>query len=204
MTGESHVHTGLQPASTHYYWVKAISDASGTALGSSTPIGASGGSTGVGATTLQAVSGDIGSGAVDTTEIANEAVETNKVLDGAISKHPSEDVGLTNLTSSYAQVGQDLDIVTSGGEKVAVSYSLFAYENSAALDGRFEFYIEDDDGTRLIDAQEVVVSRAQSYGGTVIDNRTSAGTRTYKLFAREDLRQILLNYVYMQAVELKR
>ena len=141
---------------------------------------------------------------VDTNQLKASAVETNKVKNGDISKHPSQSATTTGLSSSYSQIGQDLDIITSGGEKVSVSFSLFAYESGFLGDARFEFYIEDDEGDKLLDAEKVVVSRAQSYGGTVIDPRTTSGERTYKLFAREDDGNVVVNYVYLQAVEIKR
>ena len=141
---------------------------------------------------------------VGTNQLKTSAVETNKVKNGDISRHPSQAATVTGLSSSYSQIGQDLDIITSGTEKVAVSFSLFAYESSFLGDARFEFYIEDDDANKLLDAEKVVVSRAQSYGGTVIDDRTTSGERTYKLFAREDDGNVVVNYVYLQAVEIKR
>jgi hypothetical protein len=127
VAGESYVHTGLQPASTHYYWVKAISDASGTALGSSTPIGANGGSTGVGATTLQAVSGDIGTDAVNTTEIADGAVETAKVVDNAVSEQ-EDDQGTTeqSITTgpiSWTTVATCSDVPNPTGADILVQFT---------------------------------------------------------------------------------
>ena len=213
VTGESYVHTGLQPASTHYYWVKAISDASGTALGSSTPIGASGGSTGVGATTLQAVSGDIGSGAVNTTEIANNAVETNKVLNNAITNSQSgELLSNTNIAGPFATttITQTANF-TATGENVLVSWDALISETFSG-DPRIRFdlkRLQSGNNATLQTFNNVVVALRETYSGSYLDTGCNSGAVIYSLVAEcqtsggasEDM---IAEAAHVSATEVKR
>ena len=193
VTGESHVHTGLQPASTHYYWVKAISDASGTALGSSTPIGASGGSTGVGATTLRAETDDLVDNAVVTDKVSDNAItESNEGTD--IQKQSSAVWVIEKTSTGSSATWQDLATVTINrtGVPVLISWDLvlecpansFKKVFLALLKDNTELWETGQDHSDYNDGTNAMaILDREAVSGSYLDETTGTGSTTYKISA---------------------
>ena len=193
VTGESHVHTGLQPASTHYYWVKAISDASGTALGSSTPIGASGGSTGVGATTLRAETDDLVDNAVVTDKVSDNAI-TESSEGNDIQKQSSAVWVIEKTSSGSSATWQDLAEVTIDrtGVPVLISWDLvlecpadsFKKVFLALLKGNTELWETGQDHSNYNNgANAMAILDREAVSGSYLDETTDTGSTTYKISA---------------------
>jgi len=217
VTGESYVHTGLQPASTHYYWVKAISDASGTALGSSTPIGASGGSTGVGATTLRAETDDLVDNAVVTDKVSDNAItESSEGTD--IQKQNSAVWVIEKTSSGSSATWQDLAEVTINrtGVPVLISWDLvlecpadsFKKVFLALLKGNTELWETGQDHSNYNNgANAMAILDREAVSGSYLDETTGTGSTTYKISAargQDFTNTITKEKASIQVTELKK
>ena len=181
VTGESYVHTGLQPASTHYYWVKAISDASGTALGSSTPIGASGGSTGVGATTLRAETDDIEDSAIVTDKIQNNAVSVRDSAAGLVSQDLGEKL------DPYEVAAGPVSISAVTGEDIIIDWSYVVEQDDDAGTGRTNVQIQRSTSSNFtsfntpLTLSNLIHDVRATHSAVFRDTVTSSGTYYYRL-----------------------
>ena len=159
----------------------------------------------------------IGAGSIGTTELANDAVTNDKVandaintpeiLDDAVSeKGASSAVSQVTLASapSYTSLAST-GITASGSEAVQISFSFVGSENFATGDRRCNIRILENSSVIMV-AEDVVVSRVQTFGGTVVRTaaQVSSGNKTYTLQAASQTGTVFAAYAFISAVELKK
>lgn len=159
----------------------------------------------------------IGAGSIGTTELANDAVTNDKVandavntpeiLDDAVSeKGASSSISQVTLASapSYTSLAST-GITASGSEAVQISFSFVGSENLATGDRRCNIRILENSSVIMV-AEDVVVSRVQTFGGTVVRTaaQISSGNKTYTLQAASQTGTVFAAYAFISAVELKK
>ena len=180
ITGESYVDTSLGAAVQRFYKVKAV-DASNV---------------------------DLGGGLVGPASATTKTSNTDDIINGSITKHPSDiQVGSNSLATSFEKIAE-VTINVSGNEDVIINWSFVGDEQNFAGDERCDIRVgSDHKATPYLYAGTVVVSNTQTFGGTIIDsNPGSAGNKTYFLQARssDSANDVDALYSYISAVELKR
>jgi hypothetical protein len=213
VTGESFTRTygTSQAGNTKYYWAQAF-DTSDNALG--------------------ALFGPISAVVqqVDTDGITNNAIETDKIQNNAVSVHNAvETAGSTTLTDLNGDDGQNrwheiLSMTVSNiTTELLFNFFIHASETFGSGDSRIDVRIGRDkrtpsvgfsahlvngqkwDYTFVFDADNLVVSNNQTYGGAVVDTGAS-GDETYYLLVRSDFdgRGTKVEEASMWAAELKK
>jgi hypothetical protein len=144
----------------------------------------------------------------DTQDIEDSAVETDKIKNNAVSVHNAVEVGATTLTTTLGDDGQrrwhEIATLTVSNITTELLFNFFIHASETlGGDGRIDVRIGRDkrspafgfdihlsngskfDYTFVFDADNLVVSNNQTYGGAVIDSGAS-GTETYYLLVRRD------------------
>ena len=168
---------------TLHVWAQAMVDSS-TTLGALAPSSGS-----VSATSKRS----------DTADLVDDSVSERS---GSSAANPGS---LVTLSSSGYTTIATTAISTTGNEDVAISYSFVGSENYSAGDRRCNIRLIEN-STVIMIAQNVVVSRVQTFGGTILRtaNNVSSGNKTYTLQAQSATGIVYAQYAYISAVELKR
>jgi hypothetical protein len=135
----------------------------------------------------------------DTADLVDDSVSERS---GSSAANPGS---LVTLSSSGYTTIATTAISTTGNEDVAISYSFVGSENYSAGDRRCNIRLIEN-STVIMIAQNVVVSRVQTFGGTILRtaNNVSSGNKTYTLQAQSATGIVYAQYAYISAVELKR
>jgi hypothetical protein len=134
--------------------------------------------------------------------------DTDDVIDGAITKHPADASVFGNSLSTSWETLASVTINVTGNEDVIVNWSFIGTEGYAFGDRNCKIRVTSNHliGAYLL-AEDVVVSNAQTFGGTIVDtNPGSAGNKTYRLQAASEgsSGNVTASYSYISAIELKR
>ena len=134
--------------------------------------------------------------------------DTDDVIDGAITKHPADASVSGNSLSTSWETLASVTINVTGNEDVIVNWSFIGTEGYAFGDRNCKIRVTSNHliGAYLL-AEDVVVSNAQTFGGTIVDtNPGSAGNKTYRLQAASEgsSGNVTASYSYISAIELKR
>lgn len=135
----------------------------------------------------------------DTEDLVNDSVSERG---GSSAASPASYVTLSS--SSYTNLATTALSVT-GSEDAAISYSFVGSENYDLGDRRCNIRLLEN-STEIMLAEDVVVSRVQTFGGTILRtaNKLSSGNKTYTLQAQSETGTVLARYAYISAVELKK
>jgi hypothetical protein len=189
-----------QAGNTKYFWAQAV-DTDDNDLGAL--IGP------VSAVVSQAGTNDIADDAVTSAQIANNAVDSDQIVNDAVSERSGSSAAtpatLVELSSSSYTTIATTAVSITGNEDVAISYSFVGSENYTAGDRRCNIRLIED-ATVIMIAEDVVVSRVQTFGGTILRtaNKVSSGNTTYTLQAQSKTGIVYARYAYISAVELKK
>jgi len=131
--------------------------------------------------------------------------DTDDLIDDSVSeKGASASPNLVTLGSGYSTIAST-GLYTTGNEAVEISFSFVGSETFATGDRRCNIRILEN-GSVIMVAEDVVVSRVQTFGGTVVRtaNQVSAGNKTYSLQAASATGTVYAQYSFISAVELKK
>jgi hypothetical protein len=168
---------------TLHVWAQAMVDSS-TTLGALAPSSGS-----VSATSKRS----------DTDDLIDDSVSERS---GSSAASPASFVELSS--SGYTTIATTAISIT-GNEDVAISYSFVGSENFGSGDRRCNIRLIEN-STVIMLAEDVVVSRVQTFGGTILRtaNKVSSGNKTYTLQAQSETGIVYARYAYISAVELKK
>jgi hypothetical protein len=135
----------------------------------------------------------------DTDDLIDDSVSERS---GSSAASPASFVELSS--SGYTTIATTAISIT-GNEDVAISYSFVGSENFGSGDRRCNIRLIEN-STVIMLAEDVVVSRVQTFGGTILRtaNKVSSGNKTYTLQAQSETGIVYARYAYISAVELKK
>ena len=135
--------------------------------------------------------------------------DTDDLIDDSVSERSGSSAAtpgsLVQLSSSGYTTIATTAISITGNEDVAISYSFVGSENFSGGDRRCNIRLIEN-STVIMLAEDVVVSRVQTFGGTILRtaNKVSSGNKTYTLQAQSETGIVYARYAYISAMELKK